>query len=101
MLGGHGVVERLHPDVVKIAEARSGVRVILANSGTTLRTGHVLKLVSEESFTVFTHDQLHVVEVRQLVTFTRQGTLYVIPRGRGRLHKSDSLVVEAKHDTPP
>lgn len=101
MLGGYGVIERLHPDVVKIAEARSVVRVILANSGTTLRTGHVLELVSEESFTVFTHDQLHVVEVRQLVTFTRQGTLhFVTGRGRRR-YERDSLVVEAKHDTPP
>lgn len=101
MLGSHGIVERLHPDVVKVFEARSVVRVILANSGTTLRTGHVLELVSEESFTVFTHDQLHVVEVRQLVTFTRQGTLrFITGRGRRR-YERDSLVVEAKHDTPP
>lgn len=75
--------------------------MILLTSGTTLRTRHVLELVCKECFTLVTHDQFHVVEVRQLVTFTSQGTLrFVTGRGRRR-YKRDSLVVEAKHDTPP
>ena len=70
-------------------------------SAATLRARHRLELVCKKRATRVTHSQLHVVEVRQLVTLTRQAALYVVARGGGRLYKGDSLIVEAKHDTPP
>lgn len=101
MLGSHRVGERVHPDVIKIAKTRSVVRMTPAVSAATLRARHRLELVCKKCATRVTHSQLHVVEVRQLVTFTRQAALYVVTRGGRRLYEGDSLIVEAKHDTPP
>ena len=101
MLGSHSVGERVHPDVIKIAKTRSVVRITPVTSAATLRARHRLELVCKKRATRVTHSQLHVVEVRQLVTLTRQAALYVVARGGGRLYEGDSLIVEAKHDTPP
>ena len=101
MLGSHSVCERVHPDVIKIAKTRSVVRMTPAVSAATLRTRHRLELVCKKRATRVTHSQLHVVEVRQLVTLARQAALYVVTRGGRRLYEGDSLIVEAKHDTPP
>ncbi|PWL42002.1 MAG: hypothetical protein DBY43_04605 [Clostridiaceae bacterium] len=72
-----------------------------AVSAATLRARHRLELVCKKRATRVTHSQLHVVEVRQLVTLMRQIALYVVTRGGRRLYEGDSLIVEAKHDTPP
>ena len=72
-----------------------------AVSAATLRARHRLELVCKKCATRVTHSQLHVIEVRQLVTLTRQAALYVVTRGGRRLYKGYSLIVEAKHDTPP
>ena len=72
-----------------------------AVSAATLRARHRLELVCKKRATRVTHSQLHVVEVRQLVTLTRQIALYVVTRGGRRLYEGDNLIVEAKHDTPP
>lgn len=101
MLGSHRVGERVHPDVIKIAKTRSVVRMTPAVSAATLRARHRLELVCKKRATRVTHSQLHVIEIRQLVTLTGQTALYVVTRGGGRLYKGDSLIVEAKHDTPP
>jgi hypothetical protein len=101
LLGSHRVGERVHPDVIKIAKTRSVVRMTPMTSAATLRARHRLELVCKKRATRVTHSQLHVVEVRQLVTLTRQIALYVVTRGGRRLYEGDRLIVEAKHDTPP